>query len=215
VEIDTLVTKDKNVVRITVQPGTDIPYALDNHRIFVRDETDTNLAVRDEIVRLVERRQSAGPMETAIAKIAPSATPVAAAPAEPRSLPAEKAGKGVSPPSTGVEIVESKERGGTIYHTVHDLRNGNRIKNVTRSSARKLWHYAISQAEAGRPDIDRLEWHRDMALISKRQRDEHIWYDLALREGDKVHVYFGVTDSGLNDDWMSLLANVDVEAIRE
>ncbi len=214
-EIDLLVTKDKNVVRITIQPGSDIPYALDNHRIYVRDETDTNLAVRDEIVRLVEKRHASGAVEIAAAKVTPEAAPVIAPPVETRSEPAAKSGKGVAPPSTGVEIVESKERGGTIYHTVHDLRNGNRIKNVTRSSARKLWHYAISQAEVGRPDIDKLEWHRDMALISKRQRDEHIWYDLALREGDKVHVYFGVTDSGLNDDWMSLLASVDVEAIKE
>ncbi len=215
VEIDSLVTKDKNVVRITVQPGADIPYALDNHRIFVRDETDSNLAMRDEIVRLVERRQSAVPVTVAIAKTAPPSAPVVAAPPEPRSAPAGTTGPVVAPPSTGVEIVESKERGGTVYHTVHDLRNGNRIKNVTRSSARKLWHYAISQVEAGRPDLEKLEWHRDMAVISKRQRDEHVWYDLAMREGDKVHVYFGVTDSGLNDDWMNLIAGADVEAIKE
>jgi hypothetical protein len=43
------------VVRITVQPGSNLPYAIDENRIYIRDETDTTMAVRDEIVRLVER----------------------------------------------------------------------------------------------------------------------------------------------------------------
>ena len=57
--------------------------------------------------------------------------------------------KPAEPPRTGVEIVTSEKRQGTIYHTVRDLRNGNLIHNVTKSSARKLWHYAITQAEEG------------------------------------------------------------------
>lgn len=215
VEIDRLVSKGKNVVRIAIQPGVDKPYAIDNHRILVRDETDTNLAMRDEIVLLVAKRQ-AREAAAAASEPSPSAPADAVFPVEPKEEPtADRTRDAATPPSTGVEIVESRERGGTIYHTVRDLRNGNQIKNVTRSSARKLWHYAISQVEAGRPEIEKIEWHGDKALLGKRQRDEHVWYDLAMRDDDKVHVYFGVTDSGLNDDWMAWLAQVDGDSVKE
>jgi len=88
---------------------------------------------------------------------------------------------------------------------VRDLRNGNLIKNVTRSSARKLWHYAITQVEAGQPQVDQIKWRGDIALLDVRKKDDNTWYDLALRENGAVHIYYGVTDSGLNEDWMALI----------
>jgi hypothetical protein len=88
---------------------------------------------------------------------------------------------------------------------VRDLRNGNLINNVTRSSARKLWRYAITKVEEGFPDPNKIEWHDDLAVLNVRKKHEHVWYDLALRDGDNIHVYFGVTDSGLNDQWMELV----------
>ena len=30
-------------------------------------------------------------------------------------------------------------------------------------------------------------------------------YDLAVREGDRVHIYYGVTDSGLSDGLLALV----------
>ncbi|HUM70100.1 MAG TPA: transcriptional regulator, partial [Chloroflexota bacterium] len=111
----------------------------------------------------------------------------------------------IEPPRTGVEVVESEKRQGAYYHTVRDLRNGSLIKNVTRSSARKLWHYAISQVEAGQPKPKEIRWQGNIALINKREKDDNVWYDLALREADTIHVYYGVTDSGLNDAWLPLI----------
>ena len=110
-----------------------------------------------------------------------------------------------SPPRTGVEIVESEDRNGTIYHTVRDLRNDNLIKNVTRTSARKLWHYAITQIEAGRPVPEEIDWKGNMAIVHQRRRNNHVWYDLAMKDSEGIRVYFGVTDSGLNEDWMNLV----------
>ena len=124
---------------------------------------------------------------------------------QPEAWPDESADSAPAPPSTGVEIVESRERDGTVYHTVHDLRNGNRIKNVTRSSARKLWHYAITQVEDNPPRAEDLDWRGDKAVLDRRQRDKHVWYDLAMRTGDGVRVFYGVTDTGLNDEWMALI----------
>jgi hypothetical protein len=210
VDVDHLGSQGMNVVRVTVQPGTDLPYALDDNRFYVRDETETNMAVRDEIVRLVERKLSrSGGNGT---RFTPPSPPAVQPQRQPSETPATKAKEGkaeepvtTTPPSTGVEIVESRERDGTIYHTVHDLRNGNRIKNVTRSSARKLWHYAITQIEDNPPRENKIDWHGNVALLDVRSRDKHVWYDLALRTDDGIRVFYGVTDSGLNEEWMELI----------
>lgn len=210
VDIDQLNTQGKTIVRITVHPGEDLPYALDDNRFYVRDETETNMAVRDEIVRLVERRLARdeqpptleAPASPSPPLLVPKPEPVEP---QPEAWPDESADSAPAPPSTGVEIVESRERDGTVYHTVHDLRNGNRIKNVTRSSARKLWHYAITQVEDNPPRAEDLDWRGDKAVLDRRQRDKHVWYDLAMRTGDGVRVFYGVTDTGLNDEWMALI----------
>ena len=199
VQIDSIRSQGKTIVRITVQPGRDIPYAIDNSNFYVRDESETNLAVRDEIVNLVEL----GRVRQAVSE--GSAPPVEQALPDPVIPQPTPANRHPEPPRTGVEVVKSEPRQGTIYHTVRDLRNGNLIQNVTKSSARKLWHYAISQAESGTLDPNKLNWANDMALIRTRKKGGQTWYDLALRDGQDVHIYYGVTDSGLNDEWMALL----------
>jgi PHP family Zn ribbon phosphoesterase len=209
ITVDSLPSQNKQVVRITVQPGLNLPYAIDENRIYIRDETETNMAVRDEIVRLVERslKEEVEREVITVPRLPETAVSTASLP----NLPdlSELSGNGrssaVEPPRTGVEIVKSENRQGTIYHTVRDLRNGNLINNVTRSSARKLWRYAITKVEEGFPDPNKIEWHDDLAVLNVRKKHEHVWYDLALRDGDNIHVYFGVTDSGLNDQWMELV----------
>jgi hypothetical protein len=51
VSIDILSSQGQPVVRITVPPGREVPYAIDDNRFYVRDEAETTLAVRDEIAR--------------------------------------------------------------------------------------------------------------------------------------------------------------------
>ena len=55
VTIDALETQGRQIVRIQVPQGRDKPYCLDDSRIYLRLESDTVQAVRDEIVRLVRR----------------------------------------------------------------------------------------------------------------------------------------------------------------
>jgi hypothetical protein len=203
VNIDSLSSQGKTIVRINVQPGANIPYAIDNANFYVRDESETNLAVRDEIVGMVElglARKDSGQI---------TAPPPVSAPL-PEPVPVPKTANGrqkkkPEAPRTGVEVVTSEKRQGTIYHTVRDLRNGNLIQNVTKSSARKLWHYAITQAEAGSVDPKKVQWHDNMAILKQREKGDNIWYDLALRDGKQIHVYYGVTDSGMNDKWLALI----------
>ncbi|MCB0011737.1 MAG: putative DNA binding domain-containing protein [Anaerolineales bacterium] len=206
VNIDILKSGANSVVRITVAPGRDLPYSIDQSEYYVRDETETNLAVRDELVQLIERglklREVLG-LESAI-EVLPETKP-------PVITPTKKATEEEPPiPRTGVEIVDSEKRGGTLYHTVRDLRNDNLIKNVTRSSARKLWHYAITQQESGEPKMDKIRWQGNMAVLGARKRDDNVWYDLALKQDGNLHVYYGVTDSGLNDMWLKLIEQENI-----
>ncbi len=204
VTIDSLPSQGKPIVRITIEPGQDIPYAIDYNKFYVRDEDDTTLAVRDEIVRLIERRL--GMERPFIPPTSPAHEPTPTP--SPVATPQPTAKKpGVEPPRTGVEVVDTQKRDGVVYHTVRDLRNGNLIKNVTRSSARKLWHYAITQAEAGKPKHGDIKWRNNVAVLSQRQKGDSTWYDLALRDGGEIHIYYGVTDSGLNEAWLGLIEN--------
>ena len=108
-------------------------------------------------------------------------------------------------PRTGVEIVESQERDGTIYHTLRDLRSGNLINNVTRSSARRLWHYAITQAETAPPNMSAQQWRGNVAVLNRRPKGNSALYDLIVRDDEGIHVYYGVTDSGLSEEWLALV----------
>lgn len=109
-------------------------------------------------------------------------------------------------PHTGVEIVSADERDGVRYFTVRDLRKGNVVPNVTLSSARDLWHYAVRQTIDGAYTPNKIEWAGDRAVLSKGERAGKMRYDLALRgDNGDARVFFGVTEDGLDDSWKSLL----------
>lgn len=198
VGIDHLESLGKHIVRINVPEGPDKPYAMEQSKIYVRQESETNLAVRDEIIQLVRRR-----LEEAVAPAAsPPEEAVAREPA-PES-PAEDAL--VDAPHTGVEIVSVAERKGTRYYTLRDLRNGNTVQNVTRSSARKLWRYAISQHEDAPLDPSQVTWRGGLGLWKKTGRQGRYHFDLVQRDRDgDVHIYYGVSEDGIHGPWQELV----------
>ncbi len=182
VTVDVQTTRGVKIVRLVVPKGSDPPYAIDDSKIYVRSESETSMAVRDEIVNLVLRER------------------------HPPSLPAEaETSDRIEPPRTGVEIVDTHERKGTRYHTMRDLRNGNVVQNVTRKSARRLWHYAISQAEDHPVDPDAVEWRGDIGLLDRREHAGQLRYNLVQREGDRLRVYYGVTEDGIHGEWAKLV----------
>ena len=199
IHIDNLPSQGTQIVRVTVQPGQETPYAIDDNLFYIRDDTETSLAVRDEIVRLVNPNLTEKPE---VKEILPPLPPIG------QVQPQIGTSTVIEPPRTGVEVVESEKRKGTYYHTVRDLRNGSLIKNVTRSSARKLWHYAITKVEDGLPKMSEITWQDNIAVLDIRKKNDNVWYDLALRENDNIHFFFGVTDSGLNDKWLTLIHKV-------
>ncbi len=210
--MDQLPAAGVKVVRVAVQAGPDVPYAIDNNNFFVRDEEDSSLAVRDEIVALVERSSGTRPLAGSPVEAAPQPAPAVVttptttqAPPQSPQPQQERSSTGLEAPRTGAEIVESQKRDGTTYHTLRDLRNGNVIKGVTRSSARRLWHYAIMQVESGSIQPESFKWRGDMAIVNERRKGDTVMYDLAMRDGDDVRLFFGVTESGLNDKWVDLV----------
>ncbi|HSO26784.1 MAG TPA: RNA-binding domain-containing protein, partial [Anaerolineales bacterium] len=149
--VDVHETSGKKILRVLVPRGDDPPYAVDDSKIYLRSEAETGLAVRDEIVGLVKR----GPQ----IRQEPEESQAGARPESGPEQPADEEDLN-APPRTGVEVVDVDQRDGTPYYTMRDLRNGNVVKNVTRSSARRLWHYAITQFAKLPKDLGQasIEW---------------------------------------------------------
>ena len=203
VSIDTLVSRGTKVLRIGVPVGKEPPYAVDENKIYVRNESESNMAVRDEIVRLVMKKAE-GPASTA-----EPAKAEAEAEAEADTATADKAEpveSGIMPPKTGVEISFSEERKGNRYYAMKDLRNGNVVHNVTQQSARRLWQYAITQSVTHGVKAEEVKWTGDVGLLKRYKRGTKQRYDLVHRETDgTLHVYYGVTDDGIHGPWRQVV----------
>ena len=110
-------------------------------------------------------------------------------------------------PRTGVEIVAVDEREGGRYYTMRDLRNGMVVKNVTRTSARRLWHYAITEYNKLPADLTHadIHWMGNMGLIRCHQQGKCERYDMLQRTPQGVRYFFGVTDDGIHGPWKALV----------
>jgi hypothetical protein len=191
VEITTVETHGRQVLQLSVPAGDDVPYAIDGTSIYLRQEAETNVAMRDEIVALVRKALRTEP--------APRRE-------NDQGEEEESAVGGVEPPGTGVQIIETEERKGTQYHAMKDLRNGNVVRNVTRSSARKLWRYAITEHESHPVQEDQVQWQGNLGLWKSSRRAGKVRYDLIQRMPDgQFHVYYGVTEDGIDGAWRVFL----------
>ncbi|PKN85113.1 MAG: transcriptional regulator [Chloroflexi bacterium HGW-Chloroflexi-8] len=200
-KIDSHEINGKKVLRVLVPRGDDPPYALDDYKIYIREETETNLAVRDEIVNLVIRGKEiskrTGPTDSIIKIIEKEKDTV---------LDSVVVSENILEPKTGIELVLAEERNGIRYFTVRDLRNGNIVKNVTQTSARRLWQYAIKRY------IDLIDqnkdpkiiWSGNFGLLRKYKVQKYDIFDLVYKEDDTIRYFFGVTSIGIHGKWKSL-----------
>lgn len=194
VNIDIVKSQSANVLRVTVPKGESPPYALHGVEIYVRQETETSRALRDEVVQLVQRALASSVVPQKVQTVLPTASAMAA----PVSAPSQM----VPPPRTGVEIVEVMEREGVKYYTLKDLRNGNVVRNVTRPSARRLWRYAITEFENRPVQPEQVKWRGNIGLWKTYRRVRSKYYDFVQRGSDgQLHIYYGVTDDGIHGDW--------------
>jgi histidinol phosphatase-like PHP family hydrolase len=194
VEITTVETHRRQVLQLSVPLGDDVPYALDGTTIYLRQEAETSIAMRDELMTLVQRALAAEH---------------AARPEDAQATSAGASPGGVEPPGTGVQIVHTEERKGTLYHTMKDLRNGNSVRNVTRSSARKLWRYAITEHEDHPVQESKVQWSTAddrLGIWKSSKRAGKVRYDLVQRMPDgRYQVYYGVTEDGIDGPWRLFL----------
>ena len=204
--LDAHETGGKKLVRVLVPRGVDPPYAVDDSKIYVRSEAETGLAVRDEIVGLVLRGpgRTPQPIEALVDTAQPSPKPVAMTSLLEASVEAKDEDLA---PRTGVEVVSEEERDGGRYYTMRDLRNGNVVKNVTRSSARRLWHYAISQYSQLPEDLTKADiaWQGEVGMLRVQHRGKLKRYDMAQKSSQGIRLYFGVTDDGIHGEWKNLV----------
>ncbi len=211
VQIDTLKTAGKIILQMIVPRGSEVPYALDSTQIFVRSENETSLAVRDEIVNLVRdalavefaARIENAPLETVAAVESAEGLMESKAQAEAPAAPKLAS----PPPRTGVEIVSSKTRAkGDLQYTMRDLRNNRIIHNVTRSSARKLWQYAIGEYDKKTFENAQIHWLGEVGILKASERAGKVRYDLTQRDANgELHIYYGVTDDGIHGVWKDLV----------
>jgi hypothetical protein len=200
--IDIHDTNGKKILRVLIPRGGDPPYAVDDNKVYVRDEAETGLAVRDEIVSLVLRTSSARPSH--LPKPEVEKLVVAEGTMETSVAPERE---GESPPRTGVEVVKVDERDGISYYTMRDLRNGNEVKNVTRVSARRLWHYAITEFDQLPTDLSKvkIQWQGKIGLLGVQRQGKNIRYNLVERTPKGYRLYFGVTEDGIHGRWKALV----------
>lgn len=202
-DLDSHKFRGKKIIRVLVPRGDNPPYAVDDSKIYVRTEAETGMAVRDEIVGMVLRGQSDRLKDDADTQVEVQGDPI----------PIPEGGiKPEDPPRTGVEIVSFEERKGVRYYTVRDLRNGNVVNNVTQKSARKLWHYAISQYRKINQEMNNLDvkWHGDLGLLTHQKRGNYNRYDLVQRNPEGGYrYYFGVNDDGIHGEWMKVVGLIE------
>ena len=194
--IDAHKTGGKTILRVLVPRGDDPPYVVDDYKIYVRTESETSQAVRDEIVSLVQRGKPDPLSHPSKTEDSDDAKQIA-----PAVLPAEE--EIDLAPRTGVEVVGVDERDGGSFYTVRDLRNGNVVKNVTLKSARRLWHYALTQYARLPANIEKadIQWQGDFGLLHKGKQAKRPNYDLIQRTPQGYRYYFGVTDDGIHGPW--------------
>ncbi len=204
-DLDSQKVGGKKIIRVLVPRGENPPYAVDDSKIYVRTEAETSMAVRDEIVGMVLRGESDRLKDDADTQVEVQGDPI----------PIPEGGiKPEDPPRTGVEIVSFEERKGVRYYTVRDLRNGNVVNNVTQKSARKLWHYAISQYRKINQEVNNLDvkWHGDLGLMNHQKRGNYNRYDLVQRNPEGGYrYYFGVNDDGVHGEWMKVVGLIENE----
>jgi hypothetical protein len=205
--LDIQETSKKKIIRILVPRGDDPPYAVDDNKIYIRNEAETDLAVRDEIVSLVKRNVHLPTSQvTEKTSFVPESVENIPEPEIPSQPPSVQTGE-ILTPRTGVEVVSVEERNGRRYFTLRDLRNGNKVSNVTKTSARRLWHYAITTYNNLPNDLSKAEisWQGDIGLLGKTRQNENLRYDLVQRQGNSYRCFFGVTEDGIDGPWRELV----------
>ena len=85
------------------------------------------------------------------------------------------------------------------------------MNNVTRTSARRLWHYAITSYDKLPSDLSqaKIQWQGSFGLINRHKQGKSTRYDLIQHIEAGYRYYFGVTEDGIHGPWKALLGQED------
>ncbi len=184
--------EDQDVVRVEVKASDLPPYISSDGVIYVRRDGETQPANRGEIMQLCRRALVEG-----------EASPL-------------DNGQELEMPRSGVEIVDAQRRNGAWFYEVRDLRT---TPGVTRDRAQGLWAYAIGRHEdlrEGRIDLhSQVRWRGRLGLWRVYRQGNRTKYDLVHRDVNGVidHIFYGVSDWGLNENWFELMNGREPETI--
>jgi hypothetical protein len=81
------------------------------------------------------------------------------------------------------------------------------VHNVSRSSARRLWRYAIAEREEHPATDADVVWQGDIGYWKTYKRGGvQQRYNLVQRDAaGNLHVYYGVTEDGVHGPWKVLV----------
>jgi hypothetical protein len=182
----------RDLMRVEVRANDPPPFVGHDGVIYTRRDGETVPADRGEVIQLCRRALAEG----------------AASPLDN--------GEDLELPRSGVEIVHAQKRAGIWHYEVRDLRT---TAGVTRDRAQGLWAYAISRYEdlrEGRLDVQsQVRWKGRLGLWRAYRQGNRTKYDLVHRDANGVidHVFFGVSDWGLGENWQALLGEKSGEPV--
>lgn len=174
----------RNILRVEVRAPLAPPYLDAQGGIYVRRDGETARANRGEVLQLARR-----------------------ALAEGATSPLDN-GQELPVPRSGVEVIDAQRRNGEWQYEIRDLRT---TPGVVRERAQGLWGYAIDRYEElrdGRVDLQsQIKWAGRLGLWRSYRQANRTKYDLVHRDANGVidHVFYGVSDWGLNEPWQVLL----------
>jgi hypothetical protein len=184
----------RDLIRVEVRARDHPPYIGSDGVIYIRRDGETLPANRGEVIQLCRRALAEG----------------AASPLDN--------GEDIELPRSGVEIVGAQKRAGVWHYEVRDLRT---TAGVTRDRAQGLWAYAISRYEdmrEGRIDVQsQVRWRGRLGLWRAYRQGSRTKYDLVHRDVNGVidHVFFGVSDWGLGENWQALLGERQGDVVEQ
>jgi histidinol phosphatase-like PHP family hydrolase len=202
ISADSFEIDGKSVIVMSIPEGAEKPYTLGGGEIYVRRNEKTAIASREDIVEMV--RSSLIDSDESSRSVSPAGAQ-AKQPASSNGRKPDVPDDDIPRPNTGVEILDTEERDGEKYYTVYDLRNEKVVPNVTRSSSRSLWRYAITQSEDNTFDPKKVEWKGRFGVIGRRKQGNVYRFDLAYRENGSSRVFYGVTQKGLSNAWKEVI----------
>ena len=77
---------------------------------------------------------------------------------------------------------------------------------MTEKSARRLWHYAITNYVKLPKEIEKMgvEWKGKLGILRKYKHGKRQVFDMVQRDKKDPNFYFGVTEDGLHGPWREL-----------